>query len=286
MKKTKKKEIQEDSESDEEVEVMKEDKSKYCFYVKTTTGSIIKSLTEVLKDIIDDINIHLTKDFMKIITMTNNKDSFIYLKLENNGNFQDYYCESPRIIGLSMVSFYKLLKSMNNSDVLTLFILKSDDNHLGIRIENKEKKKKFDKNLMLLDHNEDIIQIPSINYDISFNIPCSEFQNYCRDLSTISTELSLYTHNNSTVFSMRVEGDYADSECFINYDDNVPIDLDSSIHIGRYSLKDLILFSKASSLCNMMNIFIKEDSPLILVYSVANLGMLRFVISTKVNVLN
>ena len=44
---------------------------------------------------------------------------------------------------------------------------------------------------------------------------------------------------------------------------------------GIYSLKYLILFTKCTNLCNQINLYIKNDYPLIIKYAVASLGDLK-----------
>ena len=44
---------------------------------------------------------------------------------------------------------------------------------------------------------------------------------------------------------------------------------------GLYSLKYLTLFTKCTNLCNQINLYIKNDYPLIIRYSVASLGDIK-----------
>ena len=44
---------------------------------------------------------------------------------------------------------------------------------------------------------------------------------------------------------------------------------------GIFSLKYLILFTKCTNLCNQINLYIKNDYPLIIKYAVASLGDIK-----------
>ena len=54
------------------------------------------------------------------------------------------------------------------------------------------------------------------------------------------------------------------------------------ILVGTYPLKYLNLCTKSSGLCPTVEIYLKETFPLLLMYSVANLGQIRFGIAPKV----
>ncbi len=58
-------------------------------------------------------------------------------------------------IGLNMNNMFKLIKTMNNSDILTLFLKTNSPNHLGIQINNNEKNTQTIYNLNLLDINDE-----------------------------------------------------------------------------------------------------------------------------------
>ena len=56
------------------------------------------------------------------------------------------------------------------------------------------------------------------------------------------------------------------------YDDNIT---------GRYGLKYINLFTKGTNLSNTIELYLKPNYPLILKYSVANLGEIRFCLAPK-----
>ena len=52
---------------------------------------------------------------------------------------------------------------------------------------------------------------------------------------------------------------------------------------GVFSLRYLTLFTRASGLCNTVQLFLKRDYPLILSYAVASLGTLRFCLASRID---
>ena len=56
---------------------------------------------------------------------------------------------------------------------------------------------------------------------------------------------------------------------------------DENIIQGIYSLKYLVLFSKCTNLCNSVELFLKNDYPLITKYSIASLGEIKLCLAPK-----
>jgi hypothetical protein len=87
----------------------------------------------------------------------------------------------------------------------------------------------------------------------------------------------------------KCDGDFAEQETIISENSNVNIKVektsshDSEIVQGIFELKHLVLFTKCTSLCPSITLYLKNDYPLILLYTVANLGELKLVLSTKMN---
>jgi hypothetical protein len=48
---------------------------------------------------------------------------------------------------------------------------------------------------------------------------------------------------------------------------------------GLFQLKHLVLFTKCTSLCPSIELYLKNDYPLILKYTVANLGEVKLVLA-------
>ena len=51
---------------------------------------------------------------------------------------------------------------------------------------------------------------------------------------------------------------------------------------GIFSLKYLLLFTKCTNMCNQIHIYIKNDYPLVITYSVANLGDIKLCLAPNV----
>jgi proliferating cell nuclear antigen PCNA len=254
----------------------------YVMFMRTVQSNPIRTLSEALKEILIDVNIHFDKTGVRIMTMDQKKVAFVHLKLDAE-KFDNYYCPEQITIGVNMISLHKLLKTINNSDIITFYVTKTDDHKLGIKIENKEKKITSSTKLKLIDLDNDAIRIPVITFESVFSVPCTDFQKHCRDLFSISENVDIYTKYNDKAFTMEAIGGWAEQEIEIGGRDVADTADDKKKFIGTYSLEYLNLCCKASGLCPSVEIFLKENEfPILLSYSVAAIGMLKIGLAPKV----
>ena len=76
----------------------------------TIQASAIKSTFEVLKDILNDVNIYFKKDGIYIVTLDTARTSLVDIFLSAD-NFEEYSCEEDVIAGINVSNTFKLLKS-------------------------------------------------------------------------------------------------------------------------------------------------------------------------------
>jgi proliferating cell nuclear antigen len=256
------------------------DSSEYNLYIKTVQSQSIKILIESLKEVLTDINIYFDLNGFKVMTMDNARVALVYVRLLKD-NFEEYFCEFKQMCGINMIYFFKLLKTVGNNDVLTLFIKKSSNNELGIRIENKEKNTVMESYLKMLDISEEKLEIPDISYDSVISMPSIDFQKYCRDLAIISNQVII--SNTESRFILESRGDFATQKIIIGEAQNGLIFSKKNQNVSEtFDLKYLNSFTKSTNLCSTVEIFLKINYPLVIEYNVANLGKLQYCLAPKV----
>ena len=251
----------------------------YNLYIKTVQSQSIKILVESLKEVLTDINLYFDNNGLKIMTMDNARVALVYVRLLKD-NFEEYRCNSKIMCGINMIYLFKLLKTVSNNDVLTLFIRNSNINELGIRIENKEKNTITESYLKMLDISEEKLDIPDIIYDSVISMPSIDLQKYCRDLSVVSNQVNI--SSNSSKFILESVGDFATQKIIIGEAQNGLIFSKKNQNVSEtFDLKYLNSFTKSTNLCSTVEIFLKKEYPLVIEYNVANLGKLQFCLAPK-----
>lgn len=247
---------------------------------KTVQSNALRTLVEVLKDVLNDINICFDNTGMKIMAMDGGHVALIHMKLHAE-KFEHYFCESKINVGLSMTAWYKLMKTVNNSDTVSMFI-DSDNNHeLGITIENADKNSCTTFMLKLLDVDDDELNIPDVEINCVVTMPSNDFQRMCRDMLNIGDTVELISTNEGLLF--KCNGDFARQETLIGETTHGLTfnKKDEEVISGKFALKYINLFTKSTNLCNTIELYLKPDYPLILKYNVANLGEIRFCLAPK-----
>jgi len=240
----------------------------------TIQASAFKSTFEVLKDILNDVNIYFTPDGLYVVTLDTARTSLIDMYLAAD-NFEEYHCDQEEVIaGINISNTFKLLKTITNNDVLKIEINSKECMDIEIISETKKTNSKFQ--LKLLDINESRIEVPDVEMTTVTTLPSTDFQRLCRDMSNIGTDIEI--RRSGTNIHLRCEGDFANQETTIECPDESPT------ITGLYSLKYLNIFTKATSMCASVQIIQEIGNRfLILKYNVANLGELKFYLATKVS---
>jgi len=172
---------------------------------------------------------------------------------------------------------------MNNNDTLSLYIEKDDPNRLGIRIENGEKNSLTKYKLNLMDLPEEKIDIPPASFESVLTMPSNDFQKICRDMHNIADNMEIKSVGNQLMFSCR--GDYAVQETTLGETISGMSFIQNSnpeeVVQGIFALKHLVLFTKCTNLCNSIELYLKNDYPLIIKYNVASLGNVKLCLAPK-----
>src|SRR6056300_1158309 len=240
----------------------------------TIQASAFKSTFEVLKDILNDVNIYFKPDGMYVVTLDTARTSLVDMFLSAD-NFEEYQCDQDEIIaGINISNTFKLLKTITNNDVLKIEINSKEYMDIEIMSESKKTNTKFQ--LKLLDINESKIEVPEVTMTTVTTLPSVDFQRLCRDMSNIGSEIQIRRHGMKISFTC--DGDFANQETTIDCQEESP-DI-----AGLYTLRYLNIFTKATSMCSSVQIIQENGNRfLILKYNVANLGELKFYLATKVS---
>lgn len=257
--------------------------SDYILEIKTIQASTIKSVIDAMKEILMDVNLEFDENGMKIVALDNTHIVLIHLKLHAE-KFESYYCMKKLYVGINMLKFHMLIKTIQNGDILSLFIHKNDPNILGITIENNEKNVKTTYKLSMLDIDVINVDIPPADFNTIITMPSTYLQKIIRDMHNLAEYIEIKNIGEKLILSC--QGEFCCQETVLATEtQNIQIKNNEKnsqeIIQGVFSLKYLSIFTKCTNLCSTVEIYLKNSYPIILQYSIASMGSVKLCLAQK-----
>ena len=251
------------------------DFSNHVFHLWTSKTPPIKYLTELLKDLLTEGNLECNADGIKLLSIDSGRTVLIHLKLDK-ASFEDYKCEQPIVLGINLEHFFKIIKNMENSDTLRLFVTKDNVNRLGIERYNKEENINNTIFQSLIDIPVQRRDIPSPTFKSVIVMSSARFQKVCREISQFSEKIEITCAGNQLIFkgcneSASQEIRIKPSANGMTFEQNCP----DEIVQGVFKLKHLVQFSKCANLSSSIRILIRNDYPIVLHCEIPTLGFIR-----------
>lgn len=254
------------------------------FQAKMQDVTILKKIVESIKDIVNIVNIDASPTGLSFQAMDLSHVALVSLTLRSEG-FQSYKAERNIPLGIKLVNLHKILKCADNSDVLTLEC-EDDPQQLMIKFESQtqDKTSKFCLNLMMQEDEQ--LQIPETVYSSRVSMPSGEFSRIIRELSQLAESVKISTTKKNIVFSIHgdiVNGDMELKENNSNrLNECIKIDVDETV-TNSFSLTFLNQFTRASALSETVNLYMSENTPLVVDFPISDFGSLKFYLAPKLN---
>lgn len=254
------------------------------FRAKLADVTILKKIVESIKDIVNIVNIDASPTGLSFQAMDLSHVALVSLVLRQDG-FQSYEAQRNIPLGIKLVNLHKILKCADNSDVVTLEC-EDDPQQLQIKFESQSQDKisKFCLNLMMQEDEQ--LQIPETIYSSRVSMPSGEFSRIIRELSQLAESVKISTTKKSITFS--VHGDIVNGDMELRENNSnrpsetIKIDVDETV-TNSFSLTFLNQFTRASSLSDTVNLYMSENTPLVVDFPISDFGSLKFYLAPKLN---
>lgn len=227
---------------------------------------------------------------MRITAIDESATVLVNLKLEAS-KFTKFECKRPVMnLGVHLVWFYTILKVINNDENISLSVDREDEHNLNIDIINPDEDTTKNYKLKMLDLNDNKITVPDLQFDVRIQMNSTKFQKLCKEMDVISNYVEIKCTKDNITFTCK--GDMIESFTQpYKHDPNIGVSISKSdkspqVIQGIYELRRLVLFSKCSSLSTDIEIFMKNDFPLALKYTVATLGRIYLCLTPIDNIQN
>ena len=255
----------------------------YIFFARTVQASCIRQLCDVLEKLLKDVSLVVTPAGVKIGCMDSAQICLIHVMLKAT-EFQTFHCSKPMYLGCKLPEVAKLLKSATHNDTVTLYVAKNEVDVLGVRVDNKDTDFSAESGYKLMDLDYEECGFEDVAFAYVITMPSAQLQRICREQSALADYVTIISKDNELVF--QVEGDASRQRLSIGQTLN-GMSMQDNVHgkevSAEYSLKYLLLFSKATALFPTVELFIAEDYPLIFRYACGTLGELKLALSSTVD---
>ena len=254
------------------------------FQAKMQDVSVFKKIVESIKDIVNIVNIEAGPNGLSFQAMDLSHVALVSLTLRSEG-FQNYRCEKNIPLGIKLVNLHKILKCADSSDVLTLEC-DDDPQQLKIKFESQtqDKTSKFCLNLMMQEDEQ--LQIPETVYSSRVSMPSAEFSRIIRELAQLAETVKITTSKKSIIYAVHGEIVNGDMELKENNSSRaseaIKIDVDEPVE-NSFSLSFLNQFTRASLLSESVNLYMSENTPLVVDFPISDYGSLKFYLAPKLN---
>ncbi len=277
----------------------------YVFYAKINgeynlnknKGTMIKTLFDILKDILKGKIVHILVTNNNILIKTPNNDKgelFLYVSINGN-ELDEFYCseeyndENYLEIPINSNELNKCTKSIQAKDLIEFYIRKDDRYNFIIRRKNElncitQYKLKLDLikynteykyfNISNLLNNEDSSEYKTIC------LKSEQFHKIIKEYKEIS-EIDKRKDNIELIYTDNTLTFLGDNRKKCRYENIITLSENVEYIIqGRYYVQYLLIVSKMRDLNKELHLYLANDFPLIIKYNIEyNLGELYFILA-------
>mmetsp|Transcript_5730 Transcript_5730/g.4092 ORF Transcript_5730/g.4092 Transcript_5730/m.4092 type:complete len:258 (+) Transcript_5730:69-842(+) len=254
------------------------------FEAKLLEGNILKKIIDAIKDIVTEVNFDISPSGISLQAMDSSHVALVSLNLSMEG-FETYRADTNQVIGVSIANLAKVMKLADPTDNITLQA-EQDPSHLKIIFENTKTERKTEFMLNLISLDVDHLAIPETEHSSIVAINSGEFSKICKELYSLSENLTISTTEDSVQFS--VESDAGSGSIRLGQNDSAVKEEQLKIEVSegvnqQFAIRYLNMFNKAATLSTFTRLCLSSDQPLVVEYKIEELGMLKYYLAPKIS---
>ena len=242
------------------------------FTAKLDDNTIIKSAFNSITNIVDEVQIQLDQEGLRLNALDKSHITFIHLELEKTV-FDEYECTTPTSINIDTLEFNKVLSRCKTSDELTLTC---DDDNLIIIFKNNNTTRTFKIKLIDLEYEQP--PLPDLTPTFTCELSTKTFKDNINDIELFSEKLRIKHTTDDDYLYINGGGDFGETSSKYLIETSVNGECDSVFNIDK--IKD---FLKSEKFSNTIHLKSGIDLPLILEYELTTGdGLLNFLLAPRI----
>lgn len=147
-------------------------------------------MVDAIKDLVQDCNFDCNDSGIALQAMDNSHVALVSMMLKAE-SFEPYRCDRNIALGVNLVSLTKVLRALQNDDLVTLKAEDTPDS-LNITFESSTADRISEYDLKLMDIDQEHLGIPDTEYAATVTMPSAEFKRICTDLQAMSESGKLW----------------------------------------------------------------------------------------------
>lgn len=248
----------------------------YIVRLQTSQAIQWKTLLDVLKDLITEVNFKFQPDLVKLVSLDPGKIGMVHLVVNK---LEYYYCPREVYVGVYVAYLYKILRSVTTSHHLEWRIRKDNPTILEIIVSNSDRRIYTTHRIKILALDIEDVIIPQVQFEYVISMPSADLQKYVKELSHVSNVLIIRGSGKDVEFA--AVGDLGETIITVSPTPSglnwISKNIEEEYFEGKFFSKYLEKFSKAQ-VDSTVELYVKSKYPLILKYNMV-FGTLRFCIA-------
>lgn len=245
------------------------------FKAKTQDAYSIKVLAELLSNILKTGSFEIDKHGITLRMMDNHKKLLIDIVLQaDDFNHYSFNSDQKLNIGINLIHFYKMLKSIKKKDSLEFYIDDENDKEFNIKVVPRERNRETISTILIQSIQSIIIDKPN-GYSKSVIVSSSEFQKMMKDMSNISSVISVESYQHNIKFCCNggnvIKRNVIFGEHMEEHQEKI---LEQS-----FTTEQLARITKLAGLSNSLKIY--PGNPILFTSSVGSIGKIEIYIKSK-----
>lgn len=228
----------------------------------------------------------VSKSVMKMEAVDTSQTVYICMRLYAK-YFRKFRCAKKKVtMGVMLSTLCESIKSNINDDYLTMYMDRNDDNFLHVIVNNDDAGTSMTEKIGLLDMDNKVITMPTVDFEVKITISAQEFHKVCKSMAKVGDYVEIVCSEKK--FTLKCKGAMSErTNIFAEVDDeknNISIVFDPSVKNSKvirqcFELKNITYLNKFQNLCQHMEIYMEQDKPMGIIYSVSNVGKIIVFIS-------
>ncbi|MBD3213647.1 MAG: proliferating cell nuclear antigen (pcna) [Candidatus Lokiarchaeota archaeon] len=251
------------------------------FKLKLENSRILKGIVETLSSIIDETEFRVDPEEFTITAMDPSRICLLKLTIKNE-DFDEYECDEETKVGLNLDDLDKILNRSSANDSIEIDF-KESDNKIKIVMQREGMTRKRTFSLALLDI--DIEEIPmdnllAIEYPSSWVIEPDFLVEAIKDAEIYSEILNIKSEEGKGL-TFSSSGQIGEMVYSLGIEDLIETDINDT-STGAYSLTFLKAILKIASITEKLEISLKTDHPLKMIFNILEGGELNYFLAPRV----